>query len=110
MTTVFKDVDRRERPAAIGTSGNYSDTWFDSHGSLLRGNGSFPSGHTIAAFSVATVVARRYPHHRWLPFVAYGLASVVAFSRVSLSAHFVSDVFFGGALGYSISRFAVLRQ
>ncbi len=110
VTTVFKDIDRRVRPAAIGTGGNYSDTWLDSKGSFLRGNGSFPSGHTIAAFAVATVVARRYPHHRWVPFVAYGLAGVVGFSRVSLSAHFVSDVFMGGALGYSISRFAVLRQ
>jgi membrane-associated phospholipid phosphatase len=110
LTTVFKDVDRRERPAAIGTGGNYSDTWFDSKGSWLRGEGSFPSGHTIAAMSIATVIARRYPHHRWLPFVAYGLAGVVGFSRVSLSAHFVSDVFMGGVLGYSISRFAVLQQ
>jgi hypothetical protein len=29
---------------------------------------------------------------------------------MSLSAHFASDVFLGGALGYSISRFAVLQQ
>lgn len=110
VTTIFKDIDRRVRPAAIGKGGNYSDTFFDSPGSVLRGRGSFPSGHTIAAFSVATVIARRYPHHRWVPFVAYGLAGAIAFSRVSLSAHFVSDVFMGGALGYSISRFAVLRQ
>ena len=110
LTTVFKDVDRRLRPAAIPANGNFADTWFDSPGSWLRGRGSFPSGHAIAAFSVATVVARRYRHPRWVPLVAYGLAGVVGFSRVSLSAHFVSDVFMGGVLGYSISRFAVLRQ
>jgi membrane-associated phospholipid phosphatase len=69
-----------------------------------------PSGHTIAAFSIATVFARRYGNHRWVPFVAYGLAGVVGFSRMTLSAHFASDVFMGAALGYSISRFAVLRQ
>ena len=69
-----------------------------------------PSGHTIAAFSIATVVARRYRKHRWVPFVAYGLAGVVGFSRMTLSAHFASDVFMGASLGYSISRFAVLRQ
>src|SRR5579862_2470437 len=28
--------------------------------SALRGNGGFPSGHTIAAFSVASVIGRRY--------------------------------------------------
>jgi membrane-associated phospholipid phosphatase len=110
VTTVLKDATKRVRPAAIPPRGNYSDSWFESSGSFLRGNGSFPSGHTIAAFSVATIVARRYGNHRWVPYAAYGMAALVGFSRLSLSAHFVSDVFMGGALGYSISRFAVLRQ
>lgn len=111
LTTVMKDVDRRLRPAAIDPHGNFSDTWFESGGNFLRGQGSFPSGHTIAAMAIATVVARRYGReHRWVPYVAYGLAAVVGFSRLTLSAHFLSDVFMGGALGYSISRFVVLRQ
>jgi membrane-associated phospholipid phosphatase len=110
VTTFLKDATKRLRPAGIPPSGNYSDTWLDSTGSFLRGNGSFPSGHTIAAFSVATVIARRYGNHRWVPYVAYGAAALVGFSRITLSAHFLSDVFMGGALGYSISRFAVLRQ
>jgi membrane-associated phospholipid phosphatase len=112
VTTVLKDATRRVRPAAVPVKGgNYSDVWFESGGSPLRGNGSFPSGHTIAAFSIATVIARRYSvHHRWVPYAAYGAAALVGFSRLSLSAHFASDLFMGGALGYSISRFTVLRQ
>jgi membrane-associated phospholipid phosphatase len=55
-------------------------------------------------------VARRYGNHRWVPFVSQGLASAVALSRVTGSAHFFSDVFVGGVLGYSISRFAALGQ
>lgn len=110
LTTVLKDATKRVRPAAIPGSRNYYDSWFESSGSFLRGNGSFPSGHTIAAFSVATVVARRYRNHRWIPYAAYGMAALVGFSRLSLSAHFLSDVFMGGALGYSISRFTVLHQ
>lgn len=110
LTTVLKDATQRTRPAAIGAGQNYSDTWFDSGGSFLRGHGSFPSGHTIAAFSVATVISRRYGNHKWVPYAAYGLAAVVGFSRITLSAHFISDVFMGGALGYSISRFAVLHE
>ncbi len=110
LTTVLKDVDRRLRPATFGPNKNYWDSWFDSRGSWVRGNGSFPSGHTIAAFSIATVVARRYRTHRWVPYVSYGLASAVGFSRLTLSAHFTSDVFAGAALGYVISRYAVLRQ
>jgi membrane-associated phospholipid phosphatase len=110
VTTVLKDATKRVRPAAIRQTGNFNDSWFENSGSFLRGSGSFPSGHTIAAFSVATIVARRYRNHRWVPYAAYGMAGLVGFSRLSLSAHFVSDVFMGGALGYSISRFTVLRQ
>jgi membrane-associated phospholipid phosphatase len=109
LTTFLKDTTKRVRPAGIPVGGNFSDSWFEG-GSLLRGNGSFPSGHSIAAFSVATVIARRYGNHRWVPYAAYGMAALVGFSRLSLSDHFLSDVFMGGALGYSISRFTVLRQ
>jgi membrane-associated phospholipid phosphatase len=110
LTTFLKDATNRVRPAGIPAGGNFSDSWFESSGSRLRGSGSFPSGHTIAAFSVATVIARRYGNHRWVPYAAYGMAALVGFSRLSLSSHFLSDVFMGGALGYSISRFTVLRQ
>jgi len=113
MQTVLKDVTKRIKPAGFSASGNLSDSWFEKRGSpssYIKGNGSFPSGHTMEAFSVATIIARRYGNHRWVPYVAYGLASVVGFSRLSLSVHFLSDVFMGGALGYSISRFTVLRQ
>jgi membrane-associated phospholipid phosphatase len=110
VTTAMKDLDRRLRPSDIASNGNFSHSWFDDHTRYGLSDGSFPSGHTIAAFSVATVIARRYGNHRWVPYAAYGLAGLVGFSRLTLSAHFVSDVFMGGALGYSISRFVVLRQ
>jgi len=111
MTTVMKDVDRRLRPADIAPNGHFSNSWFRDNKRYLRSNGSFPSGHTIAAFSVATVIARRYgTQHRWVPYVAYGAAAVVGFSRMTVSSHFPSDVFMGAALGYSISRFTVLRE
>jgi membrane-associated phospholipid phosphatase len=110
LVTILKSVDRRVRPVALPAGSKFGDTWFESKGSVLRGNGSFPSGHAIAAFSIATVIARRYSNHRWVPFVAYGLAGLVGVSRITLSAHFPSDVFLGAALGYSIGRFSVLRQ
>ncbi len=110
LTTVLKDSDRRLRPREVPANGNYSDTWFEGHGSILRGRGSFPSGHAIAAFSIATVFADRYRRHRWVPWVAYGLASVVGFSRIPLQAHFPSDVFAGAFLGYVIAHDVVLRN
>jgi membrane-associated phospholipid phosphatase len=109
LTEALKTAASRTRPSSVPLHGNYSDTWTEgSIGSASRA--SFPSGHTIVAFSIATVISRRYPGHRWLPFVAYGLASAVGFSRMTLSAHFAADVFAGAALGYSVSRFDVLRQ
>jgi membrane-associated phospholipid phosphatase len=110
LTTILKDIDRRVRPAGLPPTANFWDTWFEDNTNKLRGNGSFPSGHTIAAFSVATVIARRYGNHKWVPYVAYGGAALIGFSRLTLSAHFASDVFVGGVLGYSISRFTVLGQ
>lgn len=110
LTTVMKDLDRRLRPSDIPPNGDFTHTWFKAHGSVIRGQGSFPSGHTIAAFSIATVFADRYRRHRWAPWVAYGLASVVGFSRVTLQSHFPSDVFAGAALGYVISHYVVLRS
>jgi membrane-associated phospholipid phosphatase len=110
LTTVMKDVDRRFRPASIPPNGDLSQSWFkETHGSYLGGVGSFPSGHTIAAFSIATVFAQRYPNPRWHVWLAYGLASLVGFSRVSLQSHFPSDVFAGAALGYAIAHYVVLR-
>jgi len=108
LTAVMKNVDRRLRPSGISPYGDYDDTWFRTHGSLTGGQASFPSGHAIAAFAVATVFANRYRHHRWAPWVAYGLAGLVGFSRITLSAHFPSDVVAGAALGYVISRYVVL--
>jgi len=97
----------RRRPIEIPPYGNYSDTFFEGHKGLI--SNSFPSGHAIEAFSIATVIARRYRKHRWIPWVAYGAASVISFSRITLQAHFPSDVFLGAALGYTVARFDVLR-
>jgi membrane-associated phospholipid phosphatase len=111
LTVAMKDVDRRLRPADIPPNGDFSNSWFRDDKRYGRSNGSFPSGHTIAAFSLATVISRRYgAQHRWIPYVAYGGAALVGFSRMSLSSHWGSDVFAGAALGYTITRFTVLRD
>ncbi len=111
LTTVLKDLTRRVNPADVPLyGGDFGNTWFRKHPtSWIRGIGSFPSGHTSAAFSVATVFAKRYPQHWWVRWVAYGLASLVGFSRISLETHFPSDVFLGGVLGYAIGHHAVRR-
>jgi membrane-associated phospholipid phosphatase len=64
---------------------------------------SFPSGHTTAAFSVASVIA----HHSdslIVDILSYSLATFVAFARPFQDKHWASDVFFGAALGYFVGQ------
>ncbi len=105
---VLKNATGRLRPSAVPPGGSYSDTWFKTYRPPLRADASFPSEHTIAAFAVATVFSHRYGSHRWVPWVAYGAATLVGFSRITLQAHFPSDVFAGAAFSYVISRFVVM--
>ena len=108
VDTALKAITRRRRPRDVAAGAPFNDTFFETPTSPL--GSSFPSGHAVAAFSIATVVARRYGHHKWVPWVAYGAATAIGFSRVTTRAHFPSDVFLGAALGYSIARFEVLRH
>lgn len=64
---------------------------------------SFPSGHATAAFAFSSVVAAQYSN--WLiKLVFYGFAATVSLARIDSNAHFLSDVFFGGVLGFSVGR------
>ncbi|HST78964.1 MAG TPA: phosphatase PAP2 family protein [Verrucomicrobiae bacterium] len=104
----MKAVTRRKRPSDVPVGGKFDDTFFNGGKSPFKGS-SFPSGHAAGVFSVATVVATRYQRHRWAPWLAYGFAAVISFSRVTTRSHFPSDVFMGAALGYTITRYQVLR-
>jgi membrane-associated phospholipid phosphatase len=104
----IKAVTRRKRPSDVVPGGSYHDTFFAGGKSPFKGS-SFPSGHSAGVFSVATVVASRYRHHKWVPWLTYGFATAISLSRVSTRAHFPSDVFMGAVLGYTITRYEVLR-
>jgi membrane-associated phospholipid phosphatase len=103
-----KAITRRKRPSDVPAGGSFNDTFFAGGKSPFKGS-AFPSGHAAGAFSVATVIAGRYHKHRWVPVVMYGFATAISLSRVTSSAHFPSDVFLGAALGYTITKYEVLR-
>jgi membrane-associated phospholipid phosphatase len=107
---VIKIVSRRIRPNAVPPGSDYSHTFFRSTITPFGKGSSFPSGHAAGAFSIATVIARRYGDHRWVPWASYGLAALFSFSRIPDRAHYPSDVFLGAALGYAITRFDTLRE
>lgn len=106
----LKLVARRLRPDSPQLHGNYSDTFFRSSASVFSSGSSFPSGHAAGAFSIATVIARRYGSHRWVPWASYGLAALISFSRLPAREHYASDVFLGAAMGYAITRYDMFRE
>lgn len=103
----LNSVTQRWRPQDVFNRRSYSNTFFHS---ISHVGSSFPSGHMIAAVSVATVIARRYRSHRWVPWAAYGFAGAIGLSRITLRAHFPSDVVLGTVLGYAIARYEVLQN
>jgi membrane-associated phospholipid phosphatase len=63
---------------------------------------SFPSGHTIVAFTISTVLARRIDNV-YASIALYTLATLGGLSRIYSGNHWLSDVVFGGALALSVS-------
>ncbi len=107
LDLAFKGVTGRKQPLQYTGDGPYTDSFFNGTHNPFH-SGGFYSVHAMAATSIATVIAHRYRNHRWVPYVAYGLAGAICFSRITSSNHFPSDVFFGGAMGFIIARYAVL--
>jgi len=74
---------------------------------------SFPSGHTTAAFAVASAVTsesrRWWPRGVWVVApVMYGGATLVGLSRMYHNKHWASDVALGAAIG-TFSGLKVVR-
>lgn len=70
--------------------------------SLLIGvphGSSFPSAHAATAFAVA---ASLFCFNKIYGSIALVLASLIAFSRIYLCVHFLSDVIFGAILGLTL--------
>ncbi|HEY5040078.1 MAG TPA: phosphatase PAP2 family protein [bacterium] len=59
---------------------------------------SFPSGHTAAAFLVATLAAVSFPFPL-ITVAVLGWAGLVGFSRIYLGVHYPTDVLAGMVLG-----------
>jgi membrane-associated phospholipid phosphatase len=72
-------------------------------GSFFQSGTSFPSEHAVAAWSIAGVVAHEYPSP-FMKIMAYGVASLVDYSRIRGRQHFPSDVFVGSIMGNLIAQ------
>ena len=75
----------------------------DGTGPFFHGGTSFPSEHSAAAWSIAGVVAHEYPGPL-MKIMAYGLASLVDYSRIRGRQHFPSDVLVGSVIGNLVAQ------
>jgi membrane-associated phospholipid phosphatase len=94
VVTALKEITQRRRPLAATGRGDFFD-----------GGSSFPSGHSIEAWSLAAVIANEYHDRRWVQVSAYGIASAVSLARFTGSNHYLSDVLVGSVAGYGIGRY-----
>jgi len=76
----------------------------DGGGHFFHAGASFPSGHAIESFALASVISHQYGNRKAVAVLAYGLAGLVSASRFSARKHFASDILAGGAMGWFIGR------
>ena len=91
VSEVLKLATGRQRPL-VGDGG----------GHFFHGGDSFPSGHAIESFALASVIAHRWRHKKAVVIAVYGLATLVSASRFSGQKHFASDIVAGGVMGWFI--------
>ena len=91
LSSGIKELVNRERP-------------FDRYPDLIEQrdfpkSASFPSGHTAAAFSLATSLSLKYP--KWYVIAPSALwACSVGFARMNQGVHYPSDVIGGAVIGF----------
>lgn len=83
----------RQRP---GEGNGHGDFW--RHHAM---NTSFPGGHAMFTWAMATVVAQEYPKP-WVQVLNYTAAFTVTTTRYLARDHWASDMWVGAALGVAI--------
>jgi membrane-associated phospholipid phosphatase len=103
LYVVSKQFIRRERPVRTDDPTKFGPP-FSS-----KGYTSFPSGHTNTMFSIATGFAQEYKDYKWVPWVAYSLATLTSVTRMYQNRHWASDIVIGAAIGHFVTK-SVYKQ
>jgi len=115
INSIVKGLSSRPRPYILISPDNPPDRYRDN---FAFNHSSFYSGHTSAAFFSATYLNRRtravmraemssedYRNWRWAPpLILYGWSTYVAWSRVRIYRHYISDVAIGALAGFLIAE------
>lgn len=98
---IIKNIIDRPRPLSlspyVASAVDSIPFLFISH--TYPSDYAFPSGHASLAFCAAFIFAHFYKKQS---VYFYSVAAIVAFSRVYLGFHYVSDIFFGALFGLFI--------
>jgi lipid A 4'-phosphatase len=92
IANLIKMVCGRARPKLLFADGVYGFTW----GATQADYWSFPSGHATTITALAIGLFLLWPHGAALYAV---IALLVAASRIIITAHYLSDVLVGAAIG-----------
>ena len=101
ITQIIKHLVGRPRPNHT----NFEDVFSFKYFTLESNFHSFPSGHSSTIFIVCFILVSALPKLRYF---FYFLASVVAFSRVIVGAHFFTDIIAGAIL--ALILFKILNK
>jgi membrane-associated phospholipid phosphatase len=100
VATALKFAIGRSRPDGGGDADDFRP---------FSGWNSFPSGHTAAAFALATTIAEA-TRDPWTDAALYGAATLTAFARLNDDRHWASDVFAGALVGHLSARWLMRRR
>lgn len=105
LVYTLKDQVGHDRPLTYFEKSGLSSALVVVPGEELNsGQTSFPSGHTMAAFGLYSLLALMLPNRarRWGLLLAT-TAIIVGISRIFLAQHFLPDVLAGAVLGMALS-------
>ncbi|HYR91855.1 MAG TPA: phosphatase PAP2 family protein [Terriglobia bacterium] len=94
IVQVLKASTNRERPDKNHGSGGFWD-----------GGKSFPSGHAMATWALASAMADQYSDKKWIGITGYSVATAVSLSRIGGLNHFPSDVLVGSSVGWLVGHY-----
>ena len=97
---VLKQIGKRHRP--FHDPEPNSKLWEGPFGDSKYN--SFPSGHALVSFALASYVSSAYKDKVWVGIASYSIAGLVGLSRLNDDKHWASDVFIGAVIGYAVGK------
>jgi membrane-associated phospholipid phosphatase len=104
IETIVKSATDRARPLEGNGKGGF---WDGANGPY---NASFPSGHAINTFGLASILAHEYHDKWWVKVLAYSYAATVVGARLAARRHFPGDVVAGGAMGWFVGDYVYAKR